>query len=316
MADKDVIAFLLPDKVSARWEQVDRPAFAAAVEANCMGCEVAYYNAGADEATQKEQLQQAISDGADVIVLAAVSTEASEDLIKEAGKLPVVAYDRFMAGADYYVSFDGAVAGKLQAEALVAAAGKSPEILMLNGAVDDPNAAELKQAAIQVFSTNHVRVLAEGNPKDWHTDTAKTWVAGQLDHLGSKRIDAVYAANDTQAEGVVQAFQDAHRPIPVITGMDGELAALQRIVTGTQTMTVYKSVPDQATQAAKIAVALLAGRPVRGTKDHEGVPSVIFQPVAVTLTNLTNTVVRDGVYEIGQICDAALVKRCQALGFL
>jgi len=316
LGDKDVIAFLLPDDASTRWEHVDRPAFAAAVEANCMGCEVVFYNAGADEATQLEQLKQAKSDGADVIVLAAVSTDAGQALIKEAGELPVLAYDRFVAGADYYVSFDGAVAGKLQAEALVAAAGKSPEILMLNGAFDDPNSAELKKAATQVFTDNRVKVLGEGDPADWHADTAKLWVTGQFDLLGDKHIDAVYAANDTQAEGVLEAFREAHRPIPVITGMDGELPALQRIVSGTQIMTVYKSVPDQATQAAKIAVALLAGRPVRGTTDHDGVPSVIFQPVAVTLTNLTNTVVRDGVYDIEEICTAALAKRCRALGFL
>jgi len=312
--DEDVIALLLPDLVTDRWEHQDRPAFEEAVRANCLDCVVKVYNAATSAATQQDQLTEAKQDGADVIVLAAVDSDAGESMVRSAGDIPVIAYDRFVGGADYYVSFDSSQVGTLQAEALVAEAGSRPHILMINGEEGDPNATALKLAAHEVFERAGVRVLAEEDPEDWHADTAKAWVADQIERLGDRRIDAVYAANDSEAEGVVQAFREAKRALPVITGQDGELAALHRIVLGEQTMTVYKSVPDEADRAAKIAVALIAGRAIGGTTDHEGVPSVIFDPVAVTVDNLTNTVVRDGVYSVEAICTPELRKRCEALG--
>ncbi len=312
--DHAVIALLLPDSVSTRWEAEDRPAFEAAVEAACATCVVNVYNAGTDADTQRDQLAEAKDEGADVIVLAAVDSAAGESMVEAADTTPVIAYDRFVNGADYYVSFDGSEVGTLQAEALVEASSKAPRILMLNGAPDDANAVALKLAAHQVFDDAGVKVLAEDDPVDWHADTAEAWVTEQLDKLGGNRIDAVYAANDTQAEGVAAAFRKTDLEIPVITGQDAELAALQRIIAGDQTMTVYKSIPDEAERAAEIAVDLLAGKKVEGVEDHEGVPSVIFDPVAVTIANLTDTVVRDGVVTIDELCTPELRADCEALG--
>lgn len=312
--DRNVIALLLPDQVSARWEGEDRPAFEEAVEAVCADCVVNVYNAATDATTQQEQLTQATDDGADVIVLAAVDTAAGESMVEAAGKTPVIAYDRFLNGVDYDVSFDGSRVGTLQAEAVVAASRRKPHILLLNGAPGDASSSALKLAAHRVFDDAGVKVLAEEDPPDWHADTAEAWVTEQLKKLAGDRIDAVYAANDTQAEGVVQAFRKAGRKLPVVTGQDAELTALQRIVAGEQTMTVYKSIPDEAGRAARIAVDLLEGKKIEGTKDYEGVPSVIFAPVAVTVDNLTDTVVRDGIYTVDEICTADLRTYCEALG--
>ncbi len=320
-ADQDVIALLLPDNAgSTRWEAQDRPAFEAAVEARCEGCVVTVLNAGGDAIAQRAQFDEVRLDGVDVIVLAAVDSDAGESMVEAAGSIPVIAYDRFIAGADFYVSYDGSKVGTLQAEALLAATGKRPSVLRLNGAAGDPNASALRLAVTEVFESSQVEVLAETDPLDWRADTAQAWVAEQLKALkGEKgqRIDAVYAANDAQAGGVVAAFRSfgaADRQLPVLTGQDAELEALRRIVAGEQTMTVYKSIPDQAGRAARMAVSLVAGNDIAGTELNEGVPSVIFAPVPVTIENLTDTVVRDGVVTIEELCAGELLETCQDLG--
>jgi D-xylose transport system substrate-binding protein len=312
--DRQVIAFLLPDSASSRWENVDRTAFESAVEANCTDCQVMVYNADGDPGTQQDQLRQAKEDDADVVVLAAVDTDVGESMVQAAGDTPVIAYDRFVSEADYHVSFDGSRVGTLQAEALLDASRKAPRILMLNGAVGDTNATAMKLAAHKAFDDARVEILAEEDLTDSDPDTAEAWVTEQLRVLRDDRIDAVYAANDTQAEGVAAAFRKADRRVPVITGQDSELSALQRIITGEQTMTVYKSFPDEADRAAEIAVQLLDGDDVEGVEDYEGVPSVTFEPVPVTIANLTNTVVRDGVVSIDEMCTQELRKRCEELG--
>jgi D-xylose transport system substrate-binding protein len=202
----------------------------------------------------------------------------------------------------------------MQAQALVDASGKAPRILMLNGAGGDANATAMKLAAHKAFDDAGVKILAEGDLADGDAETAETWVTEQLDALGDDRIDGVYAANDTQAEGVAAAFRKADRKVPVVTGQDAELTALQRIISGEQTMTVYKSFPDEADQAAEIAVDLMKGNDVEDTEDYEGVPSVIFDPVPVTLANLTDTVVREGVVTIDEMCTSELRERCEELG--
>jgi len=271
--------------------------------------------AEADPALQSEQLRDALDDGADVIVLTAVSTDAGESLLQAAGATPVIAYDRFIAGADYYVSFDNDAVGRLQAQALVAAAGPRPRLLVVNGAQGDPNAAALRLAAAEVFAGSGAQVLATANPADWHTDTAQQWVTEQLDLLGGERVDGVYAGNDAQAAGVVAALEAAGHPRVPVTGQDGELEALQRILRGDQLMTVYKSVTDEATQAATLAVQLVGREDVDpSTTEVEGVPAYLFEPVAVTVANLTDTVVRDGSVTIDELCTPPLLAVCERLG--
>ena len=313
--DEDVIALLLPDSGATRWTERDQVVFEREVERLCPSCEVEVSMAEADPNLQARQLQQALDQGADVVVLAAVSSEAGESLLRAAGETPVIAYDRFIAGADYYVSFDSAEVGRLQARALVAATGPAPKLLVLNGAQGDPNAAAQELAATRVFEADGADVLATGHPDDWHTDTAQRWITAQLDQLGGARVDGVYAGNDAQASGVVAAFQAAHRPLVPVTGQDGELGALQRIITGEQTMTVYKSVTDEASRAAMLAVQIASGATVGEAAEVDGVPSYLFDPVAVTIANLTDAVVRDGFIDIDELCAPPPVRRaCELQG--
>ena len=118
----------------------------------------------------------------------------------------VIAYDRFIAEADYYMSFDNETVGKMQAEALVEAMGDKGNILMLNGAPSDPNAAQFKAGAHSVLDDSDMKILEEYDNPDWSPENAQTFVTDQLSKYDASEINGVYAANDGQAGGVVAAL--------------------------------------------------------------------------------------------------------------
>jgi D-xylose transport system substrate-binding protein len=311
------IAFLLASDQADRWTSADEPAFRKQIKRTCRGCDYVTMNAEGDFDAQAEQFEEALDDGADVIVLNPVDSERAEELIAAAGSVPVVAYDRFVPGADYYVSYDAKSTGTLQAEATVTALGGSGRILVVNGAQTDANGVAIKRARTKVFADSGLKVLAELDPLTWSAEEAGAWVAEQLKEHPIRTIDAIVAANDGQAGGIIAALiQAGVSPdrLPFVTGQDAELEALRRIVRGEQAMTVYKPIAAEARQAADIAVTLVTGGQVTGTTDYEGVPSFVFEPRAVAVGNLTNTVVRDGLHTAAAICDAATVTRCEELG--
>ncbi len=315
--DPTLIAFLLASDQADRWVNADEPAFRKQVKRTCRGCEYVTYNARRDPAEQAKQFEKVLDDGADVVVLNAVDASQAQVLIEEAGEVPVVAYDRFIPGADYYVSYDATSTGTLQARATVEALGGKGNVLIVNGALTDANGVAIKLAREIVFAKTKIKVLAELDPDTWSGDEAGAWVSQQVKKHPIKQIGAIVAANDGQAAGIVSALAaEGIGPgrIPFITGQDAELSALQRIVRGEQAMTVYKPIMTEAHQAADIAVALVTGGEVTGTTDFSGVPSFIFEPQAVTVQNLTNTVVRDGLHTPAEICDEATARRCELLG--
>ena len=315
-ADQDLIVLLVPsqDAANGRWLAQDRPAFESAVRSTCATCVVEIHEAAGSTTTQRAQFARALKDEADVIVLAGVTSKAGEAMVASAGDTPVIAYDRFVAGADYFVSVDYAQVGTLQAQGLLAASGPEPTVLMLNGAVTDPTADTVRVAAQAALEEGGARVVAQVDPVDEQAVTAQEWVSAQLEALKGKPIGAVYAATDAQAGGASQAFAGTRRRLPVITGGGAELTALQRIVTGEQTATVYASIPRRAEEAARVAVDVLLGAAVPGTHRFQGVPSVIFEPVLVSLDNLTDTVVRDGGVSIAELCSGEVLAVCEELG--
>jgi D-xylose transport system substrate-binding protein len=317
--DSKVIALLLPESETTRYEAFDRPIFEDKVAELCDDCEIVYYNADQDEAKQTQQVDTAISEGASVVVLDPVNGPGAGGMVQtaqEAGA-EVIAYDRFIAEADYYMSFDNETVGKMQAEALVEAMGDKGNILMLNGAPSDPNAAQFKAGAHSVIDKSGVKVLAEYDNPDWTAEKAQTFVNDQLSKYDPSEIDGVYAANDNQAGGVVAALTGggvAEEDLPPITGQDAELAGIQRIVAGQQAMTIYKPITIEAETAAETAVALVNGEDVGETTDYEGVPSFIFDPIVVTQDNVADTVVADGFYSVDDICTDEYADACKAAG--
>jgi D-xylose transport system substrate-binding protein len=137
--------------------------------------------------------------------------------------------------------------------------------------------------------------------------------------LGRDQIVGVYSANDGMAGGAIAAMKRAgYATLPPITGQDAELAAVQRIVTGEQTMTIYLNIRAQAEKSAELAVALAKGeKPSAPTAVDNGsakIPSFLLDPIAVSKDKIRDTIVKDGFYTIAQICTAEVAAACQAAG--
>ncbi len=320
------VALLLPESKTTRYEAFDKPLFEAKVKELCSDCTVDYYNADQDEAKQAQQMSDALNAGASVVVLDPVNGAGATGMVDEAQgeNVPVIAYDRLITNADYYMSFDNETVGKLQAQGLSDAMGGKGSILMLNGAPSDPNAAQFKAGAHSVLDGSGIKILEEYDNPDWSPENAQQWTSDQLSKYDPSEIQGVYAANDGQAGGVVAALTGAGvalDALPPITGQDSEVAAIQRILAGEQALTIYKPIPIEADTAAEVAVKLLNGEDVSGTSDtgidqteYEGVKSYIFDPIVVTKDNVADTVIADGFYDAADICTGDYVDDCKAAG--
>ncbi|GAA1993727.1 sugar ABC transporter substrate-binding protein [Microbacterium pumilum] len=315
------IALLLPDAKTARYETFDRPMFENRI-AELGPYQVLYANADQDAAKQQQQAESALAAGAEVLVLDPVDSHAAITIVNEANAqdVPVIAYDRLIAGGDlaYYVSFDNEKVGTLQAtelvDALDAAGDDSAGILMVNGSPTDNNAKLFAEGAHAIIDDTDLRILADYETPDWSPDKAQSWVAGQISQYGDA-IAGVYAANDGIASGAISAFHSANvEPIPVVTGQDAELSAIQRILIGDQRMTVYKAIKPQAELAAEVAVALIEGDEVTAPMEIEGTPATLLDPVAVTVDNIMETVIAGGFWTVDDICTPAYEKACVAAG--
>ncbi|MBO9523644.1 MAG: substrate-binding domain-containing protein [Nocardioidaceae bacterium] len=319
--DGKVIALLLPESKTTRYEAFDRPIFEKKVKELCSDCSVKYYNADQDAAKQAQQVDTAINAGAKVVVLDPVDGPGAGGMVKSAqdAGAKVVAYDRFIEGADYYMSFDNETVGKLQAQALEEATGNKGGYLQLNGAPSDPNAAQFKKGAEEVLKASGMKLLTKtsyDNP-DWSPDNAQKYVTDQLSKISPDQIKGVYAANDGQAGGVIAALKGAGvaaNALPPVTGQDAELAAIQRIISGEQYMTIFKSYFIEANKAGEVAVALAKGDDVTGTTDFQGVKSFIFDPVVVKKDNVKKDIVDSGLFKVSDICTADYAAACKAAG--
>jgi len=314
------IALLLPESKTARYENFDRPYFEAKLKT--LGeYEVLYSNADQDAAKQQTQAEAALVSGVDVLVLDPVDSAASASIVSSANAqgIPVIAYDRFIEGGTlaYYVSFDNEEIGRLQGEALVAKLDKDGAVggvLMLNGSPTDANAAGFKDGAHSQIDGSDYTVLAEFDTPDWSPDKAQEWIAGQITQYGGE-FAAVYAANDGTAGGAIAALKAANvAPFPIVSGQDAELSAIQRIVAGDQYLTIYKAMREQAELAAVIADKLARGEEVTSDFTYRDTPATLLTGVVVTIDNIMETVVKDGIYTVDEICTPAYADACARAG--
>ncbi|MGW0876857.1 sugar ABC transporter substrate-binding protein [Streptomyces sp. NPDC002755] len=320
------IGLLLPDSVTARYEKFDKPYFDAKVKALCSDCKLEYANAAADSAKQAQQVSSMVTKGVKVIVISAQDSAAIKSSIQSAVDkgVKVVAYDRLAQGpVSAYVSFDNVKVGELQGQALLdslgAKATPKAKVVMINGDDADPNAGQFKEGAHKALD-GKVDIAYEQSGL-WKDTVAAQKMSAAITQLGAKNIAGVYAANDGMAGGIANTLKGAKISGIPLTGQDAELAGIQRIVAGTQSSTVYKAFKPEAEAAAQLAVDLLEGKDIKALATEtltsgsgDKVPSQLLTPVSVTKANIKDTVIKDGLYTVADICTAEYAAACKAAG--
>lgn len=314
------IALLLPESKTTRYESYDKPNFERAVKEIDPDATIDYKNANQDATQQQQQFEAAVTDGASVIVLDPVDASAvGASLEKAKAKgIPVVSYDRFFEGADYYTSFDNQKIGELQGQAVLDGLKaknvdpKSGPVWMVNGDPKDPNAADFKKGAEKVLKDAGVDIAGSYDTLDWNPDDARQWVEGQLQSGKDKPI-AIYAANDGTAGGVLAATEKAKQD-PVVTGQDAEVDGLANILQGKQYATIYKAIAPEAEFAAKAAVALAKGEEVAAGDTYKDTPTDFAEAEVVTKDNMKD-IVGKGQIKAEDVCTSDdLKKLCDEAG--
>ena len=336
---------LLPDTATSdRWEKDDRRFFKESFETAGLteGTDFTIVNAEGDAQTQISQAEQAIGDGASVIVLTSNDSGSGAtiiDMAKEAD-VKVVEYDRVNTegsqGGDVYVSFDNVKVGATMAEVLEpeidALPAEVPQVVLLNGGEEDNNAKLFREGYATVAE-------ARADAGDWAI-VEDTFVPGwdnaealsifeQILVAAQNKVDAVFAANDGLASSVITALESAGldpTKIPV-SGQDATQAGIQNVLLGKQAMSVYKPVKQEAEVAAAAALALRAGEDptavagdftVIGISVNDGKPSdsvtgdgvipyLALTPIAVTADNVNETVIADGFRTKEELCTGDVV---------
>ena len=330
-ASGGTIAFLLPETQTARYEALDLPLFEAKVDELCPDCEIQYQNADQDPAKQQSQVEAAVTEGVDVMVLDPVDSTTAGALANRATQadIPVISYDRLILDADldYYVAFDSLEVGRQQATALtdrlVEDGNDTGPIVKINGDPKDNNATLFSQGSTEVFEQEGVEIAQEYDTPDWLPENAQREMEQAITAVGKEEIKGVYAANDGTAGGAIAALKAAGidpQQVPV-TGQDAELTGIQRIIAGEQFMTVYKPIQPMADAAAELAVAIANGEEppadlVNGETDNgtEQVPTALTETVPVTVDDVQDTIIADDVYPVDEICTGQYAQACKDAG--
>jgi D-xylose transport system substrate-binding protein len=325
------IALLLPENETPRYETNDKPSFEKAVEEQCSGCEITYYNAGGDVEKQASQGEAALTQGAEVMVVDPMDSKAAAVIVEKAHaqEVPVVSYDRLIENSEVgaYVSFDNERVGEQQAEALTKklkeiGSPKGP-IIKINGDPADPNAALFKSGSNKVFEKEGVEIAKEYDTPGWTAENAQKEADQAITSLGKEGFAAIYAANDETGGGAIAAMKGAginpsEKPV---TGQDSTVAGLQRILKGEQFMTIFKPIVPEAEIAAEMAISLGENGEVETKEETEDinngkaeVPSILLTSTPVTKENINETVIAEKFVTPAELCEGAFAAACKENG--
>lgn len=295
--------------VIERWIR-DREVFVAT--ARELGADVNVQDAGADAEEQISQIEYFISKQVDVIVVIARDCGVLSDVVQKAQNagIPVISYDRMInnANTDFYISFDNRKVGEIMAQALIDAIPQGGDIFMIQGSSSDNNVKMLKEGFDDTLEDTNLNVVYEANCDGWTAELAVGYVEEALEKY--PHVKGIMCGNDDIASQVVQVLAENQLAGNVVViGQDGDLAACQRIVEGTQYMTAFKSIEDLAREAAKYAVEIGSGREASelegvtekvndGTYD---IPSKVLDPIAVTRENIDEVIIDGGFHRRDEV---------------
>jgi D-xylose transport system substrate-binding protein len=291
--------------VIERWQR-DRDVFVYTAEE--MGAEVNVQNANGDAKKQISQIEYFIEKEMDVIVIIAVDSKACAEVVDKAKKagIKIVAYDRLLitSGVDLYISFDNERVGTLMAQTIKDNIPEGGNIITIFGPTTDHNVQLVEQGYREVMEDAKLNVIYSVNAVNWLAEEAYYAVNEAL--LLTPQIDGVFCGNDNLATEAVRALSENRMAgSVVVTGQDADLAACQRIVEGTQTMTVYKPVDKLAKAAAEYAVKLAKGESIDvSTSINDGiwdVPYVKLEPIYVNKDNMDEIIIEGGFQKIEDV---------------
>ena len=319
------ICVLLPDpKSSVRWETQDRPALVKAFTA----AKVSYVITNADGSAQKQKTQadQCLAKGAKVLILLSLD-KGSSIAIEAAARsrnAKVIEYDRQVIGgtAAIYISFDGKAVGVLQGKGVVAglkAKGlytKKPVVAELHGGQTDNNSFLFKSGYESILNPLYKNGTLKKGPQQftpgWDNQKAGT-IFEQMLVKTKNNIQGVAAANDGLANAVVTALKAKRLdPIP-LSGQDATELGVQNIISGWQTMTVWKDTRKLAKASAEAAIALTKGQTPKTTgtvaNGNKRLPAYIIPPVSITKANYKQLF--NGYLKKSKVCVGQYAKYCK-----
>ena len=328
-AEKKLVGISMPTKTSTRWIS-DGESMVKEFEA--LGYDTDLQFADNDIQNQLSQIENMVTKGADVLVIAAIDGTTMSDVLQkahDAGAI-VISYDRLITktpNVDYYATFDNFGVGVIQGTQLLEGLGlkpgeKAPEgvgpfnIELFGGSPDDTNAFYFYDGAMSVlqpFIDDGTLVVQSGQMGMDKVGTLR-WLAAtaqaRMDNLLSayytdKRVDAVLSPYDGLSIGILSSLKGVgyctpEQPCPVVTGQDAEVASVKSIIAGEQTYTVFKDTRVLAKQAAKMADQALKGQTVdvNDTTTYDNlvkvVPSYLLTPISIDINNYQKELVDSG----------------------
>lgn len=297
---KKKIGLLFDTYVIPRWQK-DRDVLVSALKE--LGIEVNVQNANGDKERQVQQMEYFIDQKMDAIAVVAIDSESLEDEIKKAQAqgIPVLSYDRLVknGGTDGYISFDNEKVGKLMGEAMADRLEEGSKILMICGPLEDNNVHYVEKGFLEAIQKKNIQVLDTTYVTNWDSDEVEDYLKQNMNLV--EQVQGIMCGNDSLAgQTITTLAQHQLAGKIVVVGQDADLDACQRIVEGTQYMTVYKPVDELADAAAKLLIEMAQGENMEeetvlfdGTYE---IPSVFLEPVAVTKENMDATVIADGFH--------------------
>lgn len=303
------IGFLMDSLKVERW-QTDLDRFQK--RAGELGAEVVVETAEGDDELQLQQAQKLLASGVKVLVLVPHDAGKAVRIVSaaKAKHVPLLCYERLVRDPDvtFFIGVDASVVGYLQAFVISQHAPRGNYVL-IGGSPSDINAKILHDAQMGVLKPmvdrRDIRIVSDTWTRDWDPSEAYAHMAAAIDATKGD-ITAVVASNDGTAGGAIQALEDHKLAGKVfVSGQDADLAAIIRILDGTQTMTIYKPLSSQAKLAAEAAVAYAKGDTVKTIAaisiGNKTIPATLLAPVAVTKQNVKQTVIKDGFQNLETI---------------
>jgi putative multiple sugar transport system substrate-binding protein len=328
--DQKTIGISMPTKSSERWIS-DGESMVKAFEA--LGYKTDLQFAEDDIPNQVAQIENMVTKGADVLVIAAIDGTTLSDILQKAKDqgVTVMAYDRLISktpNVDYYATFDNFQVGVIQAsqieKALGLKEGKGPfNIELFGGSPDDTNAFYFYDGAMSVLQPyiDSGKLVVQSNQTGMDKVSTLRWdgavAQARMDNLLSafytdKRVDAVLSPYDGLSRGILSSLRgvgygSADQPWPVVTGQDAEVASVKQMIAGEQQFTVFKDTRELAKQTAKMVDAALKGQEVEinDTKTYDNgvkiVPSYLLVPQSVDITNYKQLLIDSGYLTEDQV---------------